>query len=43
MKVKTAGVGHTPEVIGITAGNVSAKMRVTAGDGREWGITGGDG
>ena len=37
MKVRTAGVGHTPQVIviGITAGNVSTKMRGTAGDGGE--------
>ena len=42
MKVRTAGVGHTPQVIGITAGNVSTKMRGTARDGGEWGITAGD-
>ena len=42
MKVRTAGVGHTPQVIGIMSGNVSTKMRGTAGDGGEEGITAGD-
>jgi len=43
VKVRTTGVGHRPQAIGMTAGHVSTKMRGTAGDGREWGITGGDG
>ena len=39
VKVGTAGVGHRPQVIGMTAWHVSAEMRGTAGDGRVWGIT----
>ena len=36
MKVKTAGVGHTPQEIRMTAENVSTKMRGMADDGRVW-------
>jgi len=43
VKVRTAGVSQRRQVIGMTAGDMSTKMRGTVGDGREWVIAAVDG